>query len=302
MAKLRKTVERAKKHDGQSLKKGKKQTRKASATRRSLADHPTLTVTSLGAPSSHYDPHSITNLTENITSSSSDISHVNCINRSRRIGHRADTIQFDIDVAKSLRDECALKMFNRGHGTILTFEDKIQVLRMITNLRLSDDTKHRTEIHATVASCLQMSHTTVDIVWKEYVDLIFSDEGATIFDLALTTKNYRGAASKTYSYDHAKLPKEVLNSLHEITLNNLKIKKLMSYSDLARDCLEIHGLQISPSGLRKAMIRDFGYLYHSFKHESKSPNALQFKIRQFLARYAGTLLFHGIELIIINHL
>ena len=56
MAKLRKTVERAKKHGGQSLKEGKKQTRKARATRRSSANHPTLTVASLGAPSSHYDP------------------------------------------------------------------------------------------------------------------------------------------------------------------------------------------------------------------------------------------------------
>jgi hypothetical protein len=212
---------------------------------------------------------------------------VNSSTLSRRSGSRKETIENDRIVAQSIREDAALKIFNRGAGTLLSFDDKLLILRLITNLRLRDKTTSRTAIHSTVATCLQMSHNTVDRVWKEYLTLKDQDNDSNIFDLTIQEKSDRGTASADYQYTHEKLKKEILIGLHEIVLNNLKIKKLMSYPDLARECFEQYNLKISSNGLRQAMIREFDYVYKSFQHETKSSLKTQWQIRQFLVKYAG---------------
>ena len=50
-----------------------------------------------------------------------------------------ETIKMDNDMAKYLREESGIKRFKRAAGTLLAFDEKLEIMRLFSNLRISDE-------------------------------------------------------------------------------------------------------------------------------------------------------------------
>ena len=73
---------------------------------------------------------------------------------SRRNKDVRETIKKDDDVASYLREESVIKRFKRGTGTLFTFAEKVEIIRLFTNLRLCDEEFLRTKLMDTVGKAM----------------------------------------------------------------------------------------------------------------------------------------------------
>jgi hypothetical protein len=89
----------------------------------------------------------------------------------------------DNDMAKYLREESGIKRFKRAAGILLAFDEKLEIMRLFSNLRISDEEYSRTTLMDTVGKAMQVSHDRVLEIWREIFALKKYDPGFNLLDL-----------------------------------------------------------------------------------------------------------------------
>jgi hypothetical protein len=60
----------------------------------------------------------------------------------------------DNDMAKYLWEESGIKRFKRATGTLFAFDEKLEIMRLFTNLRISDEEYSSTTLMDTVGKAM----------------------------------------------------------------------------------------------------------------------------------------------------
>jgi len=112
-----------------------------------------------------------------------------------------ETIKMDNDMAKYLWEESGIKRFKRATGTLLAFDEKLEIMRLFTNLRISDEEYSSTTLMDTVGKAMQVGRDRVLEVWREVFALKQYDPESNILDSDIgEEKTLRGTRSSSRDY------------------------------------------------------------------------------------------------------
>ena len=92
----------------------------------------------------------------------------------------------------------------RRRGTLLSFDDKLIVLRVYSNLSLDSSLPSFDSICKLTATSLQMGVHTVRSVIAEYDEC-----GCDICNMCAESSSKRGTASPSYTYEHRRIKKDM---------------------------------------------------------------------------------------------
>ena len=181
------------------------------------------------------------------------------------------------EVANSIRTQLAVKS-----GTLITYEEKLLILRVYSNLIVKKVVSSHSEAVKMTATVLQHSDKSVFPIIQEY-----KDNELDIFELGAHATSNRGTASDEYNYIHMLIQKEHLIWCHEKVLQLLRNKdKMMSDAELHRLFEENFDLKVTSEALRKRMMYDMNYCYGPIGRDTTSAKIV-LQTRQFLLKYSG---------------
>ena len=181
------------------------------------------------------------------------------------------------EVANSIRTQLAVKS-----GTLITYEEKLLILRVYSNLIVKKVVSSHSEAVKMTAKALQHSDKSVFPIIQEY-----KDNELDIFELGAHATSNRGTASDEYNYIHMQIQKEHLIWCHEKVLELLRDKdKMMSYAELHRKFEDNFDLKVTSEALRKRMMYDMDYCYGPIGRDTTSAKIV-LQTRQFLLKYSG---------------
>ena len=149
---------------------------------------------------------------------------------------------------------------------MLSFDDKLIVLRVYSNLTIDSALPSFDSICKLTAIALPMGVYTVRSVKAEY-----DESGGDIYNMCAKSFCKRGTASPSYTYyEHRRIKKEIVSSCHEFCMKRLGKGMLSTYAELHRHLEEDFDIKVSAEAFRLRLIKDFDYIFGKIAYDKNS--------------------------------
>ena len=196
------------------------------------------------------------------------------------VSQKEDSSETD-EVDMDARDRNIRGELGRRHGTMLSFDDKLIVLREYSNLTIDSALPSFDSMCKLTATALQKGVHTVRSVIAEY-----NESGGDIYNMCAKPSCKRGTASPWYTYEHRRIKKEMVLSCHEFCMKQLGKGMTSTYAELHRHLEEEFDIKVSAETLRLRLIKHFDYIFGKIAYDKNSIR-ITYQTRRFLLLYSG---------------